>query len=163
MAPLSSGGREVNKRITGFSHWEAWAKRAALADLARPEVYALAISSTDIAATPFSWRREIIYIGMTNAKGGLKSRLQQFDNTIKGAEGHGGGRRVRFKHPNFARLTSRLYVSVCSWDCDVTSNDPADLRIMGEVARYEYECWALFVEAFGKLPEFNDKKKSPKR
>jgi len=163
MAPLSSGGREVNKRITGFSHWEAWAKRAALADLARPEVYALAISSTDIAATPFSWRREIICIGMTNAKGGLKSRLQQFDNTIKGAEGHGGGRRVRFKHPNFARLTSRLYVSVCSWDCDVTSNDPADLRIMGEVARYEYECWALFVEAFGKLPEFNDKKKSPKR
>jgi hypothetical protein len=34
---------------------------------------------------------------------------------------------------------------------------------MGEVARHEYECVAFFVEAFGKLPEFNDKKRSPKR
>jgi hypothetical protein len=71
MIPLSSDDREVRKRITGFSHWEEWAKRAAaLADLARPGVYALAISLTDIAATHFSWRPEIVYIGMTNARAG---------------------------------------------------------------------------------------------
>jgi hypothetical protein len=146
-----------------FSHWESWAKRAALADLNFPGVYALAISGTDIAATPFLWRPEIIYIGMTNAKGGLMSRLQQFDYTVKGGEGHGGGHLVRFRHSNYAKLNSQLYVSVCPWECDVTSNDPASLRIMGEVAKHEYECLALFVEGFGKLPVFNDKKKSPKK
>src|SRR5204863_9848887 len=126
-----------------FSHWESWARRTALAGLARPGVYVLAISPTGIAATAFSWRPEVIYVGMTNAKGGLKSRLQQFDNTIKGGEGHGGGCRVRRKHSDYAKLNSQLYVSVCPWDCDVTSNDPRNLRIMGEVVRHEYECLAL--------------------
>lgn len=146
-----------------FSPWESWAKRTALAGINYPGVYAIAISPIDIASTAFSWRPEIIYVGMTNAKGGLKSRLQQFENTIKGGDGHGGGYRVRFKHSNYANLNVQLYVSVCPWDCDVMSNDPANLRIMGEVAKHEYECFALFVEAFGNLPEFNDKKKSPKK
>jgi hypothetical protein len=146
-----------------FSVWESWPKRAALPDLAYPGVYALAISSTDISGTSFSWLKEIFYIGMTNSKGGLKSRLQQFDNTINGGYGHGGGQRVRFKHANYARLKSRLYVSVHSWDCDVTSNKPGDLRMMGEIAKHEYECFALFVERFDHLPEFNDKRKSPKK
>ena len=100
---------------------------------------------------------------MTNAKGGLRSRLQQFDNTIKGGDGHGGGHRVRFKHSDYRGLTSHLFVSVCPWECDVTVNDPENLRLMGEVAKHEYECFALFVEAFGNLPEFNDKRKSPKK
>ena len=55
-----------------------------------PGVYALVFSDCDISGTAFSWRTEVIYVGMTNAKGGLKSRLQQFDNTIKGGDGHGG-------------------------------------------------------------------------
>ena len=100
---------------------------------------------------------------MTNAKGGLKARLQQFDNTICGGIGHGGGHRVRFKYPEYAKLIPRLYVSVCPQNCDVTANDAANLRIMGDVAKHEYECFALFVEAFGQLPEFNDKKKSQKK
>ena len=28
---------------------------------------------------------------------------------------------------------------------------------MGDVAKFEYECFALYVEAYGQLPEFNDK------
>ena len=147
---------------TGFSDWRRWANREALAGLGNPGVYALALSPAELAATPFSWRREIIYVGMSNAKGGLKARLQQFENTIKGGEGHGGARRVRFKHPDYRVLTSQLFVSVCPWPCDVTANDPKNLRIMGEVAKHEYECFARFVELFGSLPEFNDKKRSPK-
>jgi len=38
-----------------------------------------------------------------------------------------------------------------------------DLRKMGEVAMAEYECFARFAEKFGRVPEFNDKKRSPKR
>ena len=146
-----------------FSTWMRWSERKVLAGLNYPGVYALAISPTDISGQAFSWQQEIVYIGMTNSKGGLKSRLQQFDNTIKGGDGHGGGHRVRFKHPDYAKLTEQLYVSVCPEECDVASNSPSDLRVMGKVTSDEYECFALFVEAFGHLPEFNDKKRSPKK
>ena len=33
---------------------------------------------------------------------------------------------------------------------------------MGDVARFEYLCLAEYVEKFGVLPEFNNKKDSPK-
>jgi hypothetical protein len=158
--------RHPNKEIDmtkAFSDWESWTNRVALADLAHPGVYALAISSAAISGTAFSWRPEVVYIGMTNSKGGLKSQIQQFDNTIKGGYGHGGAFRVLFKHADYATLKSKLYVSVCSWDCDVTLNDSANLRIMGEVAKHECVCFSLFVEKFGQLPQFNDKKRSPKK
>ena len=141
-----------------------WSKRNALAQLHFPGVYAIALSDSDISGITFSWRPEVIYVGMTNANGGLKSRLQQFDNTIKGGDGHGGAHRVRFKHSDYGTLAPRLYVSTCAYECDVKSNCPSDLRIMGDVERFEYECFAVFVEKLEKgLPEFNDKKRSPKK
>lgn len=147
----------------GFSDWSKWCDRKELDRLEYPGVYAIALSNTDMTGKAFSWGPEVIYVGMTNAKGGLKSRLQQFDNTIKGGDGHGGGHRVRFKYPDYDKLTPRLYVSVHPHECDVESNKPGDLRIMGEVAKHEYECFAIFAETFKRLPEFNDKKKSPKK
>ena len=95
-----------------FSTWALWQERANLDGLQFPGVYALAISDGDIAGAAFSWREEIVYVGMSNAKGGLKARLKQFENTIRGREGHGGGCRVRFKHPDYSRLAARLFVSV---------------------------------------------------
>jgi len=150
----------MNKR---FSKWMRWRERDALGDTMKyPGIYAIELSDEDIASTLFAWRKEIIYVGMTNAKGGLKSRLQQFDNTINGREGHGGAARVRFKHRDYNALVSKLFVSVSHTECEVTSNKPSDLRLMGNVAQQEYECFAVFVEMFGRLPEFNDKKNSPK-
>ncbi len=99
---------------------------------------------------------------MTNSKAGLKGRLKQFDNTIIGKTGHGGADRFRFKHGNYKELADKLYVSACTFECDVESNDPKDLRIMGKVAKFEYDCFAEYVEKFGELPEFNNKKESPK-
>jgi hypothetical protein len=146
-----------------FSAWTRWSERTGLANLNFPGVYALALSPKNLAGQSFSWQRQIAYIGMTNSKGGLKSRLQQFDNAIKGGEGHGGGHRFRFKYADYTKLSRQLYVSVCPQECDVTSNSPSDLRLMGKVANHEYECFAVFVEAFGYMPEFNDKKRSPKK
>ena len=145
-----------------FSMWARWQDRDSLYGIKFPGVYAIALLDKDIDSTVFSWIPEIIYVGMTNAQSGLKSRLQQVDNTIKGKEGHVGGQRVRFRHKNYQKLTSRLYVSVCPHECNVKSNLPADLRVMGNVAKLEYECFAVFVEKFRQLPEFNDKKRSPK-
>ncbi|NLX07719.1 MAG: hypothetical protein GXY33_21480 [Phycisphaerae bacterium] len=145
-----------------FTGWMNWTNRGSLPGLSYPGVYVLAISSTDLAGACFSWRPEIVYIGMTNAKGGLKGRLGQFDNTIKGKDGHGGAQRVRVRHPDYARLVRRLYVAVDAFPCEVASENPGDLRIMGQVAQHEYECLAMFAERFSGLPEFNDKRRSPK-
>jgi hypothetical protein len=161
--PLTKQLAETDNKKNRFSNWARWSNRNSLDRLQFPGVYAIVISDSDISNTAFSWRPEVIYVGMTNAKGGLKSRLQQFDNTIKGGDGHGGAHRVRFKHPDYANLVSGLYVSVCPHECNVESNQPVDLRIMGDVAKHEYECFAVFAEAFDRLPEFNDKKKSPKK
>jgi len=149
--------------MNSFSVWMKWCERNNLDALENPGIYSIALSNEDISNMPFSWRREIIYVGMTNSKGGLKSRLQQFDNTIKGKDGHGGAHRVRFKYPNYDSLTPQLYVSVSQTKCSVTSKTPVDLRLMGAVAAQEYDCFALYVEAFGELPEFNNMARSPKK
>jgi hypothetical protein len=145
-----------------FSHWRSWRGRHELDALEFPGVYVLARTARNLSGRRFKWRKEIIYVGMTNAASGLKGRLGQFDNTINGKTGHGGAERVRHKFPNYKRLVNRLYVAVAPFKCDAVSNLPKDLRQMGEVVKFEYSCLAQCVEKFGVLPEFNDKKKSPK-
>jgi hypothetical protein len=145
-----------------FSQWQSWRRRHELDALEFPGVYVLARTALTLSGRPFSWRKEVIYVGMTNAASGLKSRLRQFDNTIIGKSGHGGADRVRYKFPNYKGLVNRLYVAVAPFRCDPVSNLPEDLRQMGEVVKFEYSCLAQYVEKFGVLPEFNNKKKSPK-
>jgi len=147
----------------GFSCWVRWEDRASLADLKYPGVYVLALSQNDIVGKRFTWIPEIVYVGMTNSVGGLRARLRQFDRTVAGvANSHGGAQRFRFKHPNYGAVLPSMYVAACPFPCDAKSLLPDDLRVMGDVARHEYECMARYVEAFGELPEFNDKKRSPK-
>jgi hypothetical protein len=145
-----------------FSNWISWNKRNELSKLKYPGVYCLAVSTQDLSSMEFHWISEIKYIGMTNSQGGLKIRLKQFNNTIFSKKGHGGGDRFLYKHRNYSDLVKKLYVSILPFECNVRSNKPYDLRMMGEVAKYEYECFAKYVEKFGRLPEFNDKKRSPK-
>ena len=141
-----------------FSHWLRWKERHLLKDIIFPGVYALSVSRKDISSTEFAWIKEIIYFGMTNSVGGLRTRLKQFDNTIMGKEGHGGGERVRFEHRNYHELVNKLFVSVCPIKCEVKSNKSEDWLKMGEVLYLEYYCFAKYVQLFGHLPEFNDKK-----
>ena len=145
-----------------FSNWVRWQERNRLSDIKCPGVYVIAISERDLNDSEFGWIGEIKYIGMTNSMGGLKSRLQQFENTISGKEGHGGARRFRFRYKNYDELVKRLYVSVRPFRCDVKSNNEQGLVTMGKVAEFEYICLAEYVKIYGHLPEFNDKKLSPK-
>jgi len=73
---------------------------------------------------------------------------------------HGGAARVRFKHRHYGRLVQRLFVSVLPVHCDVKSNQSGDLRLMG--VELEYICLARYAQRFNRLPEFNDKRRSPK-
>jgi hypothetical protein len=145
-----------------FSKWQSWQLRNDLNSLEYPGVYIVARTALNLSGRVFSWRQDIIYVGMTNAASGLKSRLKQFDNTIIGKSGHGGADRVRYKFQNYKGLVNRLYVAVAPFKCDTVSNLPKDLRQMGEVAKFEYSCFAQYVEKFGVMPKFNNKKESPK-
>ena len=129
-----------------FTNWLKWRDRNDPAGIRYPGVYVCAITSDDISEAKFSWLPEIVYIGMTNAIAGLSGRLKQFDNTIAGRCGHGGADRVRFKHRNYEDLCGKLFVSVVSFKCAVKSNHPRDLRVMGEVAKFEYDCLAHYSE-----------------
>ncbi|WP_417460382.1 hypothetical protein [Kordiimonas sp.] len=145
-----------------FSPWISWTERTTLANLRLPGIYILRLSKTrNIASQPFDWCPEIIYVGMSNSKAGLKGRLKQFDRTINMKEGHGGACRVRHKHRDYDALVQSLYVAVQTFDCDPSACLPNDFRTMGQVALLEYDCLATFLEKFGRLPEFNDRS-SPK-
>jgi hypothetical protein len=146
-----------------FTKWAKWLERTSLDGMEFPGVYVCALAGNQFnPSREFEWTSHIIYIGMTNSAGGLRARLKQFDNTIIGKTGHGGADRVRYKHQDYQKLCTDLYVSVASFPCDVKTNQPKDLVVMGEVAKFEYDCFAEFAKSHGRLPEFNDKKNSPK-
>jgi hypothetical protein len=145
-----------------FSEWTPWQGRNALSGLKYPGVYVIAHAIEPMAPKAFEWRKEVIYIGMTNSESGLRGRLKQFDNTLVGKSGHGGADRVRYKFRDPIALMPCLYVAVAPFECDVTSGNVSDLRTMGDVAQFEYLCFAHFVERFGRLPDFNNKKESRK-
>ena len=161
LAYHSRVGRNTKKR-RAFSAWTSWRERDQLPGKQWPGVYVIARSRVPMTGRRFSWCREIIYVGMTNSRTGLAGRLNQFDRTLAGGTGHGGAHRVRYRHPDFALLSPKLYVAAAAFPCDVNSNAPRDLLTMGAVASFEYECWAAFVKRFGHLPQFNHKQASPK-
>lgn len=145
-----------------LSNWKKWKERNSFENLNYPGVYCISIIDKNISNEAFFWLEEIKYIGMTNSRGGLKSRLKQFDNTIIGKTGHGGADRFRYKHENYLELVDKLYVAIHYFECNVKSNKPEDLIEMGNVAKAEYILLADYAKRFGKLPEFNDKPNSPK-
>jgi hypothetical protein len=100
---------------------------------------------------------------MTNSINGLRGRLRQFENTIRGKQGHGGADRFCYDYQNPEDLFSCLYVAVSPFPCDVKVLSAQNLIIMGDVAKAEYECFARYAKNFGKLPKYNDKAMSPKQ
>ena len=128
-----------------------------------PGVYALAVLDRPPYRSKFSWIPEISYIGMTCALDGLQSRLNQFDDTISGRRtNHGGADRVRYAYRRYKDLVPCLYVAIHAVRCDTSRVSPRLLRALGRVARLEYEYLAQYMALFAVLPEFNDKRRSPK-
>ena len=147
-----------------FSNWIKWPEGNKLNDFQYPGVYIISYNEHDINNNSFDWIREIIYIGMTNSKRGLKGRLRQFENTIKGKKSqHSGAKKIINKYKDYEKLIKDLYVAVRPFKYDVNSNTVKYLLIMRKVAKYEYICFAEYVKRFSMLPEFNNKKLSPKK
>lgn len=145
-----------------FTAWYKWENRHNIGKehIQYPGIYICAITNNNIEGEVFSWLQEIEYIGMTNGKTGLKGRLKQFDNTIQNDKRieHGGADRVKYVYQDYQELINKLYVSVAPFECNTTSPDINDLRTMGAVAQFEYECFACYKERFHYLPKFNNNK-----
>lgn len=141
-----------------FTVWAKWNNRNNLDQITYPGVYAIALLETkDISGQKFEFREEIIYIGMTNSRGGLQSRLRQFDNTIThpNRNEHSAAERVIYKHQENKDLKNQLYVSICPFKCDVNSNHPDDIRTIGDIKQCESYCIAEYKAKWKRYPEFN--------
>jgi hypothetical protein len=115
-----------------FSAWRPWAKRNDHEGITRPGIYVIAHSSGALAGCRFSWRKDVIYVGMTNAKAGLKGRLNQFDRTMAGKLAHGErtGAVCTAGTPGSAGGPTSPWL----FECDPESHLAKDLRTMGDVA-----------------------------
>lgn len=142
-----------------FTKWTKWIGRNEVPDVKRPGVYCIAISEFDLSEQDFDYVKEIEYIGMTNRQK-LKDRLKQFDHTLLGKNLHGGASRCLYAYQkqglSYQDLLPRLFVSVNPFECRIKSYEPEDLRIKGDIAKFEFDCIAKYVEKFSWLPKFND-------
>ncbi len=144
-----------------FTNWAKWEDRNELEGINYPGIYCIAVS--DKILKEFSFIPELEYVGMTNSKGGLRSRLRQFDSTIrKVRKNHGGADRFLYEYQNYEEVKDKIFVAIRFFECNTKNPSPNDLRVMGEVAKCEYFCWASYIENNGRYPKFNDKNKSPK-
>jgi len=147
--------------IEKFTKWIPWEKRNSLEGINYPGIYCISVSKK--ALKEFRFIPQLEYIGMTNSKGGLKSRLSQFDDTIKKKRtNHGGADRFLYEFEKYGEIKDTIYVAIRPFQCNTKNPSPNDLRIMGEVAKCEYDCLAIYIEKHGRYPKFNDKKESPK-
>ncbi|TXT23071.1 MAG: hypothetical protein FD134_2292 [Gallionellaceae bacterium] len=153
-----------------FSQWVKFDGRNDLGSeiLNCPGIYAVAIvEGRGISGEPFTLIEQIAYFGMTNAQNGLAGRLNAFNNTLRDVNGpgHGGAERFRYGVEGgeaIESLANKLYVAVRPYKCDVTSIAAEDLKTMGDVVRAEYLAFAAYANQFKRLPQYNDKRRSPK-
>ncbi|GIZ07914.1 hypothetical protein [Flavobacterium sp. UMI-01] len=145
------------------SNWIKWENRNNLEGIKYPGIYIIAVTSENIEGQSFKMIENIEYIGMTNSNGGLRSRLNQFDSTIKRIRlHHGGAHRFIGKYWNYEEVKNNLYISICPFKCSNDKKNMDDLLAMGEVAKAEYIFWIKYIKEYGRYPLFNDKNKSPK-
>jgi hypothetical protein len=144
--------------------WVPWGKRNTISNKNQPAIYYIAHVNQNIEDEDFSYIKDIVYIGMTISKSGLKGRLEQFEKAMYGSDGvHGGAERVRFKHKDANSFFENAYVSACIFELSDNRNTSNDWRIKGDCVGHEYKSFAEYLDQHDKLPEFNDQKISKKK
>ena len=128
-----------------------------------PGVYILAWTNDKIENTRPKLT-DIFYVGMSNAKGGVKGRLKQFINGIEKNTSHSAGMRFfkeycKNKPFSNTKLTQNFFFIPLCLKCNVIKEDrtPDDLRTMGEIAKLEYYLIAHIKDKTKNEPELNKK------
>jgi len=138
-----------------LSSWYKWTNRLDYPLRKYPGVYCISITEKEnLEGTNVGWG-DVVYIGMTNSRGGLQSRWRQFHNSITGKYGHSGGNTIFKRLGHFD--TWQLYLYVAAMGKKVNTADPSadEYRKMGMVAYLEYEAFAQYFEAVGGHPKYN--------
>ena len=142
--------------------WRKWNDKNSIPNLDEPGIYFIAHSENDLTKNDFSIIEEIVYIGMSISKKGAKGRLQQFESGMKGKKGiHGGAERVKFKHSDENLFFKDTFVFAELFT--LTDDEVFNWKQKGNCVKHEYVRFSNFLEKFGKLPEFNDQKRSKKK
>jgi len=159
--------------MKNFTPWVLWEKMKKDPDgINCPGIYLITFDKKVLNKAADPTQSEIVYVGMTNSKGGIKSRLKQFVCAVRGTKVHSGGSRVRYqikRNKNFEfykkqeELLKNLHISFCAFKCNVKLVSPETLRVMGEVAKHEYYVLSDYLEKNKCLPRFNDRKLSPRK
>lgn len=128
-----------------------------------PGIYLLAFSDRNLEGeivTP----SDIFYVGMSNAKKGLTSRIQQFINGIEKNGSHSAGMRFYKENSNGIAFSEcnhleKFYIVSSTFKCDVNklTRTPNDLRIMGDICRLEYYLLAHIKVVTNGEPNLNKK------
>lgn len=128
-----------------------------------PGIYLLAFSDRNLEGEVVK-PSDIFYVGMSNARKGLTSRVQQFINGIEKNGSHSAG--MRFYKENSKGIAfsecnhlEKFYIISSTFKCDVNklSRTPNDLRIMGDICRLEYYLLAYIKEVTNTEPNLNKK------
>ena len=141
-----------------YSPWVPWEERNRIDSSKYPGIYLIAISTKDLSGLSPSYK-DVVYIGITNSKQGLKGRWQQFFNSIRGKSGHSGGNTVYRHLGHYDNWPKKLFVSSMPIECNTETPDQTDLIKMGWVAFLEYEAFSEFYSEMpkNKKPKFNTK------
>ena len=138
-----------------FSPWYQWKNRSAYPLRDYPGVYLISITvKPDLEGRDPAFE-DVVYIGMTNSRQGLKGRWQQFANAIGGKRGHSGGNTIFAHHGHYTTWQTYLYVAAMGIRCNVHSPTAEDYLKMGWIAYLEYEAFAHYYSTVGGHPRFN--------
>jgi hypothetical protein len=128
-----------------------------------PGVYLIAWTEKNLTGQEIELE-DIFYVGMSNARKGLLSRLKQFIDGVEKNNGHSAGMRFFKEYSNNVSLSKmqtgkRFYIVTSTFECDVNKKTRTanDLKVMGDICRLEYYLLAAIKERIGKEPELNKK------
>lgn len=146
-----------SKSWTGLHSSESFVRP----DLKFPGVYLLAYTESDIEGAPVS-ARDVFYVGMSNARSGVRGRLNQFRAGIEKNGLHSGAMRFfreygRNKPFSIAKSGKRFCFAALTLPCvsDKAAAKAEDLRAMGHVACLEYYAIAYVAAQTGRKPALN--------
>lgn len=137
--------RTISIPELSFSSWVSWANRNSIPDGNSPGVYLVAVSAEDLAGKAVEWSH-VSYIGMSNALGGIKGRLRQFDRAIQGNGGHSGGNKAFDVWKHYSAWADQVFVSAMPVPCNPWRRTPEDLQRMGLVTFLEYEAFSAYLQ-----------------
>ena len=146
--------RKVDIPKLDFSPWYRWENRNRIPLGNCPGVYLISISKKDLQDVLPSFS-DVVYIGMTLGKKGLKERWRKLDRCIRGVKGyHSGGMRIFEDKGHYEKWVGKLYVSAMVIECNVREPTSEDYIRMGWVAFLESDGFAKFSTEIGGHPKY---------